>query len=207
MGIPAAEYLNLPTYEVFEIGLTPNRIDAASHMGVARDLAAWYASRGKEVAVKRPDVSSFRDDPSGSGVHVVVEAPWAAPRYSGITLENIKTEPSPLWMQDRLRMAGIRPICNVVDITNYVMLETGQPLHAFDREQIQGDCVVVRMADTGSRFVTLDGQERILDGQDLMICNQKEPMCIGVCSEGWVVVLRIKPHPCFWNRPGFTRPL
>ena len=209
VGIPAAEYLNLPTYEVFEIGLTPNRIDAASHMGVARDLAAWYASRGKEVAVKRPDVSSFRDDPSGSGVHVVVEAPWAAPMYSGITLENIKTEPSPLWMQDRLRMAGIRPICNVVDITNYVMLETGQPLHAFDREQIQGDCVVVRMADTGSRFVTLDGQERILDGQDLMICNQKEPMCIGGVFGGLGSGVTDKTTSLFlesaWFHPTFIR--
>ncbi|MDD2289381.1 MAG: phenylalanine--tRNA ligase beta subunit-related protein, partial [Bacteroidales bacterium] len=119
LGIPAAEYLNLPTYEIFEIGLTPNRIDAASHLGVARDLAAWYASRGKEMAVKRPDVSLFREDPSRSGVDVEVQAPWAAPRYCGITLENIKSEPSPLWMQDRLRMAGIRPVSNVVDITNY----------------------------------------------------------------------------------------
>ncbi|MDD4920085.1 MAG: phenylalanine--tRNA ligase subunit beta [Bacteroidales bacterium] len=209
VGIPAAQYLNLPTYEVFEIGLTPNRIDAASHLGVARDLAAWYACRGKEVAVHRPDVSYFREDPSGSGVNVVVQAPWAAPRYSGITLENIKTEPSPVWMQDRLRMAGIRPICNVVDITNYVMLETGQPLHAFDREQIQGDCVVVRMADEGSRFVTLDGQERILDGQDLMICNQKEPMCIGGVFGGLGSGVTEKTTSLFlesaWFHPAFIR--
>ncbi|HOG24805.1 MAG TPA: phenylalanine--tRNA ligase subunit beta [Bacteroidales bacterium] len=209
LGIPAAEYLNFPTYEIFEIGLTPNRIDAASHLGVARDLAAWYASHGKEVAVKRPDVSLFREDPSRSGVDVEVQAPWAAPRYCGITLENIKTEPSPLWMQDRLRMAGIRPVSNVVDITNYVMLETGQPLHAFDRDQIQGNCVVVRMADAGSRFVTLDGQERILDGQDLMICNKNEPMCIGGVFGGLGSGITEKTTSLFlesaWFHPAFIR--
>ena len=179
VGIPAAEYLNLPTYAVFEVGLTPNRVDAASHLGVARDLAAWYSSQGKEIDVKKPDVGAFRDDPAGSGVQVVVEAPQAAPRYSGITLNNIKVGPSPSWMQDRLRMTGIRPINNVVDITNYVLLETGQPLHAFDRNRIEGDRIVVRFACPGSRFVTLDETERILDGQDLMICNAKDPMCIG----------------------------
>lgn len=179
VGIPAAEYLNLPTYAVFEIALTPNRVDAASHIGVARDLAAWYMSQGKEVKVKMPDVGAFQDDPSGSGVQVDVEAPEAAPRYSGITLNHIKVGPSPAWMQDRLRMTGIRPINSVVDITNYVLLETGQPLHAFDRKSIEGDRVVVRFAKPGSRFVTLDETERILDGEDLMICNARDPMCIG----------------------------
>ena len=209
VGVPAAEYLNLPTYEVFEIGLTPNRIDAASHLGVARDLAAWYASRGKEIAVKRPDVNAFRENGTVAGVQVEVHAPEAAPRYSGITLDNIRTGPSPLWMQDRLRMAGIRPISNVVDITNYVMLETGQPLHAFDREHIQGDIVVVRMADAGSRFVTLDGQEHILDGEDLMICNQKEPMCIGGVFGGLGSGVTDRTTSIFlesaWFHPAFIR--
>ena len=104
-------------------------------------------SQGKEVKVKMPDVGAFQDDPSGSGVQVDVEAPEAAPRYSGITLNHIKVGPSPAWMQDRLRMTGIRPINSVVDITNYVLLETGQPLHAFDRKSIEGDRVVVRFAN------------------------------------------------------------
>ncbi|MDD2537810.1 MAG: phenylalanine--tRNA ligase subunit beta [Bacteroidales bacterium] len=179
VGMPAAEYLDLPTYAVFEIGLTPNRVDAASHIGVARDLAAWYASRGKPVKVTRPGVEAFREEPARKGVEVIVEAPEAAPRYSGITLSHITVAPSPGWMQDRLRMAGIRPINNVVDITNYVLLETGQPLHAFDRKHIDGDRIVVRFVPQGTRFVTLDEAERVLDGQDLMICNASEPMCIG----------------------------
>ncbi|MFY9363835.1 MAG: phenylalanine--tRNA ligase subunit beta, partial [Bacteroidales bacterium] len=179
VGIPAATFLSLPSYAVFEIGLTPNRIDAASHIGVARDLAAWYKGQGKDITLHRPDVSAFTENPNTEGVRVVVEAPQAAPRYSGITLSNLKVGPSPEWLQERLRLTGIRPINNVVDITNYVLLETGQPLHAFDRDAIEGDCVVVRFAQPGDRFVTLDEEERILHGEDLMICNKKEPMCIG----------------------------
>ncbi len=179
VGIPAAEFLGLPSYAVFEIGLTPNRIDAASHIGVARDLAAWYAGQGKEITVNKPGVESFKENPSGKGVQVVLDAAVAAPRYSGITLSHITVEPSPSWMQDRLRLAGIRPINNLVDITNYVMLETGQPLHAFDRDAIEGDRIVVRFAQKGDRFITLDQVERTLDGEDLMICDAAKPMCIG----------------------------
>jgi len=179
VGIPAAEYLDMPSFAVFEIGLTPNRIDAASHIGVARDLAAWYTGQGKDMIINKPGVESFRENPSGKGVQVVVEAPQGAPRYCGLTLSHIKIEPSPSWMQDRLRLAGIRPINNLVDITNYVMLETGQPLHAFDREAIEGDRVVVRFASQGERFITLDQVERTLDKEDLMICNVAKPMCIG----------------------------
>ncbi len=179
VGIPAAEFLGLPSYAVFEIGLTPNRIDAASHIGVARDLAAWYAGQGKEITVNKPGVESFKENPSGKGVQVVLDAAVAAPRYSGITLSHITVEPSPSWMQDRLRLAGIRPINNLVDITNYVMLETGQPLHAFDRDAIKGDRIVVRFAQKGDRFITLDQVERTLDGEDLMICDAAKPMCIG----------------------------
>jgi len=179
VGIPAAEFLGLPSYAVFEIGLTPNRIDAASHIGVARDLAAWYAGQGKEIPVNKPGVESFKENPSGKGVQVFLDASVAAPRYSGITLSHITVGPSPSWMQDRLRLAGIRPINNLVDITNYVMLETGQPLHAFDRDAIEGDRIVVRFAQKGDRFITLDQVERTLDGEDLMICDAAKPMCIG----------------------------
>lgn len=179
VGIPAAEFLGLPSYAVFEIGLTPNRIDAASHIGVARDLAAWYAGQGKEIPVNKPGVGSFKENPSGKGVQVFLDASVAAPRYSGITLSHITVGPSPSWMQDRLRLAGIRPINNLVDITNYVMLETGQPLHAFDRDAIEGDRIVVRFAQKGDRFITLDQVERTLDGEDLMICDAAKPMCIG----------------------------
>jgi phenylalanyl-tRNA synthetase beta chain len=179
VGIAAAEYLEIPSYAVFEIGLTPNRIDAASHIGVARDLAAWYAAQGKGITVNKPVVESFREHSSGKGVQVVVNAPQAAPRYSGITLSHITVGPSPSWMQDRLHLAGVRPINNLVDITNYVMLETGQPLHAFDRDAIEGDRVVVRFAQNGERFITLDQVERTLDGEDLMICDATKPMCIG----------------------------
>ncbi len=179
VGIPAKDYLNLSSDVVFEIGLTPNRIDAASHLGVARDLSAWLAAQGKQVPVKYPSVSSFSENPATRGIEVEVPASEAAPRYSGITLSNVSVAPSPEWMQNRLRAAGIRPINNVVDITNYVLLETGQPLHAFDRNKIKGDKVVVRFADGGSVFVTLDGIKRTLDAQDLMICNGEEPMCIG----------------------------
>jgi phenylalanyl-tRNA synthetase beta chain len=179
VGIPAAEFLGLPSYAVFEIGLTPNRIDAASHIGVARDLAAWYAGQGKEIPVNKPGVGSFKENPSGKGVRVFLDASVAAPRYSGITLSHITVGPSPSWMQDRLRLAGIRPINNLVDITNYVMLETGQPLHAFNRDAIEGDRIVVRFAQKGDRFITLDQVERTLDGEDLMICDAAKPMCIG----------------------------
>ena len=179
VGVAAKEYLNLSSDVVFEIGLTPNRIDAASHLGVARDLSAWLAARGKQVQVRIPSVLSFSENPATKGVAVEVTASEAAPRYSGITLSNVSVAPSPDWMQNRLRAAGIRPINNVVDITNYVLLETGQPLHAFDRDKIREDKVIVRFADPGSVFVTLDGVKRTLDAQDLMICNGKYPMCIG----------------------------
>lgn len=178
VGMPAKEYLHLEEDTVFEIGLTPNRIDAASHIGVARDLVAWFASQGKQVALRRPAVDAFTEGKNGEGIQVEVLDPQAAPRYSGVTLTHLHVGPSPDWMQKRLLAVGLRPINNVVDITNYVMLETGQPLHAFDRAKIYGDRVVVRLAKEGRKFVTLDGVERTLDGQDLMICDMREPMCL-----------------------------
>lgn len=177
-GTPAAQYYNLSSDYVLEVDLTPNRIDAASHYGVARDLSAWLAQNGKAGVLKRPDVSSFNlENPSGA-VEVVVENTDACPRYSGITIRNIKVAESPKWLKDRLTAIGQRPINNVVDITNYMLLGMGQPLHCFDVDKIKGNKVVVRNCDEATLFTTLDGVERKLDARDLMICNAQEPMCM-----------------------------
>lgn len=180
VGVAAKDFLHLSSDAVFEIGLTPNRVDAASHIGVARDLVAWFATQGQKVKIQWPAVEQFKENPAGAmnAIQVKVLAPEAAPRYSGLTLSNVKVAASPDWMQQRLRAVGLRPINNVVDITNYVLMETGQPLHAFDRSQIIGDQVVVRLANEGEKFVTLDQVERTLTSQDLMICNAQEPMCM-----------------------------
>lgn len=180
VGMAAKDYLHLSSDTVFEIGLTPNRVDAASYIGVARDLVAWFASQGKQVKLQWPSVEAFRENPSADAdaVKVTVLAPQAAMRYSGISLSGLKVGPSPDWMQEKLRAVGLRPINNVVDITNFVLMETGQPLHAFDRAKITGNQVVVRMANEGEKFVTLDQVERTLTAQDLMICNAQEPMCM-----------------------------
>lgn len=177
-GTPAAQYYNLSSDYVLEVDLTPNRIDAASHYGVARDLSAWLAQNGKAGVLKRPDVSSFNlENPSGA-VEVVVENTDACPRYSGITIRNIKVAESPKWLKDRLTAIGQRPINNVVDITNYMLLGMGQPLHCFDVDKIKGNKVVVRNCDEATLFTTLDGVDRKLDARDLMICNAQEPMCM-----------------------------
>ena len=157
---------------VFEIGLTPNRIDAASHFGVARDLAAALG-----VTVQRPSVDKFAEG-AGQGVTVKVENTLACPRYSGITIKGIKVQPSPEWLQKSLLTIGLRPINNVVDITNYVLHEIGQPLHAFDLSKLDHHQIVVRTCDEGTPFVTLDGVERKLSANDLMICSATRPMCI-----------------------------
>ena len=177
VGLSAKEYLQLEEDVIFEIGLTPNRIDAASHIGVARDLATWCQAQGEKRPYSRPSVASFKPG-SANGVAVEVEATDGAPRYVGLTLDGIKVAPSPEWLQRRLRAIGVRPINNVVDITNYVLHETGQPLHAFDCEHIDGDVVKVRCAHEGEKFTTLDGVERVLSSQDLMICNAATPMCM-----------------------------
>ncbi|MCL2726847.1 MAG: phenylalanine--tRNA ligase subunit beta [Bacteroidales bacterium] len=177
VGLPAKEYLQLEEDVVFEIGLTPNRIDAASHIGVARDLAAWCQAQGAKTPYSRPSVDAFTPG-SIAGVAVEVEATDGAPRYVGLTLDSIKVAPSPEWLQRRLQTIGIRPINNVVDITNYVLHETGQPLHAFDRDHVDGDIVKVRYAYEGEKFTTLDGVVRVLSSQDLMICNASTPMCM-----------------------------
>ena len=178
VGMTAKEYLHIEDDYLIEIGLTPNRVDAASHVGVARDLAAYLQSRGEHVQVKMPDVSAFAPDNHDLNVKIRVENPEAAPRYAGVTVMGCKIGPSPEWMQNCLRAAGINPKNNLVDITNFVLFELGQPLHAFDATKIEGGEVVVRTCAEGTPFVTLDGVERKLTDKDLMICSAERPMCI-----------------------------
>ena len=177
-GTTARDYLRIEDDYLIEVGLTPNRVDAASHIGVARDLAAYLRSRGEDVSVKMPDVSAFAPDNHDLGVKIRVENHEAAPRYAGVTVKNCKIAPSPEWMQNCLRAAGINPKNNLVDITNFVLFELGQPLHAFDAAKIEGREVVVRTCAEGTPFVTLDGVERKLTADDLMICSAERPMCI-----------------------------
>lgn len=181
IGIPAADYFGITRDVVFEIGLTPNRADAASHIGVARDLAAAITARGIDAGkteVKLPDISAFKVDNHKLEIAVKVEDAIACPRYSGITVSGIKVGQSPAWLADRLKAIGIRPINNIVDITNYVLFEYGQPLHAFDVAAVHGNTVVVKKLSEGTPFLTLDQVERKLGAGDLMICNTTEPMCI-----------------------------
>ena len=178
VGMAAKEYLRVEDDYLIEIGLTPNRVDAASHIGVARDLAAYLRSRGERTEVKWPDVSAFAVDNHDLPVAIRVENHEACPRYVGITVSGCKIGPSPEWMQNCLRAAGINPKNNLVDITNFVLFELGQPLHAFDAAKIEGREVVVRTCAEGTPFVTLDGVERKLTDKDLMICSAERPMCI-----------------------------
>ncbi len=178
VGTPAKEYLHIADDYLIGIGLTPNRVDAASHIGVARDIAAYLKSRGERVEFKLPSVEDFKVDDTSRTIEVEVVNSEAAPRYAGITVSGCKIAPSPEWMQNELRAAGINPKNNLVDITNYVLFELGQPLHAFDADKIEGGKVVVRSANEGEKFVTLDGVERTLTANDLMICSAERPMCI-----------------------------
>ena len=177
VGTPAREYLHLGSDTVFTIGLTPNRVDGASHIGVARDFSAWLRLNGLGGELTLPDVSSFREG-EGESIPIEVLSHDGAPRYMGITLTDIKIAPSPEWLQKKLLAVGLRPINNVVDITNFILMEVGLPLDAFDASRITGGKVVVRRAAEGEKFVTLDGVERTLSAQDLMICNTEKPMCI-----------------------------
>ncbi len=173
-GTPASEFFGIEDDYQIEIGLTPNRADAASHIGVARDLKAVLH---KEISW--PDISAFADVPGKKPIEVIVENTEACPRYSGITLENITVGPSPEWLQKRLRSIGLSPINNVVDVTNFVLHETGQPMHAFDADKISKNTVVVKTLSEGSTFTTLDEKERKLNADDLMICDgESNGMCI-----------------------------
>ena len=178
VGTPAAEYYQVKSDYLLEVDITPNRADACSHYGVARDLYAWLVQNGKQTALRRPSVDSFAVDNHDLDIDVRVENPEACPRYAGVTVSGVTVKESPQWLQDKLRAIGLRPINNVVDVTNYIVHAFGQPLHCFDAAQVKGRQVVVKTMPSGTPFVTLDGTERKLDERDLMICNAEEPMCI-----------------------------
>ena len=178
VGMPAKEYFHVEDDTLIEVDITPNRVDAASHYGVARDLAAWCTLNDPEVKLTKPSVEDFRIDNNELPVPVEVRNPEACPRYSGLTIRGVHVQESPEWLQNALRTIGLRPINNVVDVTNYVLHEMGQPLHAFDVAKIKGGKIIVGNVPQGTEFVTLDGVTRKLDAADLMICNAEEPMCI-----------------------------
>ena len=176
-GMPAADYFKIESDTIFEIDLTPNRIDAASHWGVARDLAAFLKQKGP-VKLEKPSLDGFKVDNHDLNIPIEIEEKAGCKRYSGLTISGVTVKESPDWLQNRLRSIGLTPINNVVDITNFVLHEAGQPLHAFDADHITGQKVVVRTMPEGTPFVTLDEQERKLCSSDLMICNTEEGMCI-----------------------------
>ena len=178
VGTPAKEYYNIKSDYVLEVDITPNRVDATSHFGVARDLAAYLKQNGKPSALKRPSVDAFQIDDQTPAIQVEVVNTEACLRYSGVTIKGVTVKESPEWLQNKLRTIGLRPINNVVDITNYILHGMGQPLHSFDAGKIKGGKVIVKSAEEGQKFVTLDGVERTLTARDLMICNTEEPMCI-----------------------------
>lgn len=178
VGLPAAEYFKIENDTLLELDLTPNRIDAASHLGVARDLAAHAAAHGSSVQLKWPSVDSFKVDNQSYPVNITLEKEEACTRYSGLTISGVKVTESPDWLKNKLRSIGMTPINNIVDITNFVLHECGQPLHAFDGDQISGNQVIVKTSPAGTKFITLDGKERELHSEDLMICNKEEGMCI-----------------------------
>jgi phenylalanyl-tRNA synthetase beta chain len=178
-GIAAADYFRLQDDWVFEIGLTPNRMDAMSHLGVARDICAYSNHHyDTQLQVRIPDVNDFKVDSHELPIEVKIENQLACPRYAGVSLSHVRLAQSPEWIQRRLKAIGLRPINNVVDITNFVLHECGQPLHAFDADAISGQSVIVKNLPQDTLFVTLDEKERKLDAEDLIICNAKEGMCI-----------------------------
>jgi phenylalanyl-tRNA synthetase beta chain len=179
VGTPAEEYFKPYSDFIFEIGLTPNRMDAMSHYGVAKDVCAYLTHHGnKEVRPKIIFANNFKPDNQGLTIKVEIENKEACPRYSGITISGIEVKTSPQWLKDKLVAIGQRPINNIVDITNFILHETGQPLHAFDADEIKGNTVVVKNVAEATSFITLDEKERKLSKDDLMICNAEEAMCI-----------------------------
>ena len=176
-GTPAADYFKLVTDTVFEIGLTPNRIDAASHFGTARDLAAYFA-QFTEINLKKPDISSFASDDHSLTIPIEIKDKEGCRRFTGVTISDVTIAPSPKWLQIKLRAIGLPPINNVVDITNYVLHELGQPLHAYDADKLNGKKIVVQKLPEGTKFISLDEEERKLSDKDLMVCDAEEPVCI-----------------------------
>ena len=179
VGLPAAEYYKVETDHVLEVDITPNRVDATSHYGVARDLAAYLQQRGTPVALQRPSTEGFGMDDPSPAIPIESVDSEGCPRYSGLTIRGVTVRESPEWLRRRLTAIGLRPINNVVDVTNYVLHELGQPLHAFDAAKIAGGRIQVRTMPAGTPFTTLDGIERTLTADDLMICDAEKPMCIG----------------------------
>lgn len=177
IGTPAADYYHVTTDYTIEIDITPNRADGASHLGVARDLAA-YLQQKENIQYTLPSVDPFKVDSNTAGISIEVQRPEACPRYAGVCIEGVKVQESPEWLQTRLKAIGLHPINNVVDVTNFILFELGQPLHSFDKDKIKGNKVVIRSFPTGTKFTTLDGVERNLNENDLMVCNAVEPMCI-----------------------------
>lgn len=178
VGTPAAEYYNLESDWLIEVDITPNRADGCSHYGVARDLYAWLVRNGYETSLHRPSVDGFKVDNHDLDIDIRIENAEACPRYCGVTIMGCEVKESPEWLQKKLTTIGLRPINNIVDITNYIMFAYGQPLHCFDADMIEGKQVVVKTMPEGTPFVTLDGEEHKLSDRDLAICNAKEPMCI-----------------------------
>ena len=178
VGMKAADYYHIENDTIIEVDITPNRSDAASHYGVARDLYAYYKAHGQDIALTKPSVETFKIDNHELPVKVTVEAPDACPRYSGVSIQGVEIKESPEWLKNSLLAIGLRPINNIVDVTNFVLHECGQALHAFDADKIKNHDIHVRYAKQGEKFVTLDGVEREMDAHDLMIANSDEAMCI-----------------------------
>ena len=179
VGMPAKEYFGVEDDTLIEVDITPNRADGASHYGVARDLYAYYQAKGEEaIRLEKPSVEDFHVQNHALPIEVVVENTEACPRYTGVSIKGVTIKESPDWLKKALNTIGIRPINNVVDVTNFVLHEMGQALHSFDADKIKGNKVIVKNATEGQKFITLDGIERTLSAADLMICNAEEPMCI-----------------------------
>ena len=178
VGTLASTVFEVENDQVFEIGLTPNRADAMSHLGTARDLKAGLLQKDISLELITPSLSAFHTDNRLLKIDVNVKNKDLAPRYCGVTISGIKVESSPAWLQHRLKAIGLSPINNIVDITNYVFHDLGQPLHAFDAVKIKGNKIEVKTLKSGTKFVTLDGVERTLSEEDLMICDAEKPMCI-----------------------------
>ena len=177
VGMKAADYYHVENDTIIEVDITPNRSDAASHYGVARDLYAYYEAHGQYIALTKPSVEAFKIDSHAMPVKVFVDAPDACPRYTGVSIQGVTIKESPEWLKNSLLAIGLRPINNVVDVTNFVLHECGQALHAFDADKIKGHEIHVRYAAQGEKFTTLDGVEREMDSRDLMIANKDEAMC------------------------------
>ena len=178
VGMKAADYFNIQSDWLIEVDITPNRADACSHWGVARDLYAWLVRNGYETKLHRPSVDDFKIDNTNLPIAIEVENTEACPRYCAVTISGVEVKESPEWLKEKLEIIGLRPINNIVDLTNYIMMAYGQPLHCFDADMIEGGKVVVKSMPEGTPFVTLDGVEHKLSDRDLAICNAVAPMCI-----------------------------